>query len=174
MQPSPAQDGGLVEFTLRDAELSDADALGEVHMAAWRQTYHPHILSQASLDAATPAESARRWRETLQTKSTRRIVVALAGGSIVGFASAGNSRDSDASDRRELFALYLLASAHGSGAGQAMFDAILADAPAIVWVAENNPRAQAFYRRNGFIADGQHKVAPFVLDEVAEIRMTRG
>jgi predicted GNAT family N-acyltransferase len=37
-------------------------------------------------------------------------------------------------------------------------------------VADPNPRAQAFYRRSGFVADG----AAQVQDGVREVRMVRG
>jgi predicted GNAT family N-acyltransferase len=39
-----------------------------------------------------------------------------------------------------------------------------------LWVADPNPRAQAFYRKHGFVADGSAQVE----DGVREIRMVRG
>jgi predicted GNAT family N-acyltransferase len=36
-------------------------------------------------------------------------------------------------------------------------------------VADPNPRAQAFYRKNGFVADGTVKIE----DDVRDIRMVR-
>jgi hypothetical protein len=39
-----------------------------------------------------------------------------------------------------------------------------------LWVADPNPRAQAFYRKHGFVADGTIQVEGGVL----EIRMVRG
>jgi hypothetical protein len=42
-------------------------------------------------------------------------------------------------------------------------------APATLWVADPNPRAQAFYRKNGFVADGTVKTE----DDVREVRMVR-
>jgi len=39
-----------------------------------------------------------------------------------------------------------------------------------MWVADPNPRAQAFYRKHGFVADGAAQVE----DGVREIRMVRG
>ncbi len=39
-----------------------------------------------------------------------------------------------------------------------------------LWVADPNPRAQAFYRKHGFVADGTTQVE----DGVREIRMVRG
>jgi hypothetical protein len=43
------------------------------------------------------------------------------------------------------------------------------DGPAVLWVADPNPRAQAFYRRNRFTVDGAERVE----DGVREIRMQR-
>jgi predicted GNAT family N-acyltransferase len=39
-----------------------------------------------------------------------------------------------------------------------------------LWVADPNPRAQAFYRKHGFVADGAAQVE----GGVREIRMVRG
>jgi hypothetical protein len=50
--------------------------------------------------------------------------------------------------------IYVLRSADGSGAEQALLDAVLADRPASLWVAADNPRAHASYLRNGFRPDG--------------------
>lgn len=50
--------------------------------------------------------------------------------------------------------LYVLESAHGTGVGQMLLDAALRDRPASLSVAADNPRAHAFYRRNGFRPDG--------------------
>jgi hypothetical protein len=41
--------------------------------------------------------------------------------------------------------------------------------PAALWVADPNPRAQAFYRKHGFAADGTARSE----DGVQEIRMAR-
>jgi predicted GNAT family N-acyltransferase len=41
---------------------------------------------------------------------------------------------------------------------------------AALWVADPNPRAQAYYRKHGFVADETSQVE----DGVREIRMVRG
>jgi predicted GNAT family N-acyltransferase len=54
--------------------------------------------------------------------------------------------------------------------GAALLNAVIdPSAPAALWVADPNPRAQAFYRKNGFIADGTVKIE----DDVRDIRMVR-
>ncbi len=40
-------------------------------------------------------------------------------------------------------------------------------------LAEQDPRAQAFYRRNGVLPDGARKVGIFGSDSITEIRMVR-
>lgn len=66
--------------------------------------------------------------------------------------------------------LYVLASHHGSGVGAALLQQVLdASRPASLWVADPNPRAQAFYRKNGFERDGSVKVE----GGVREVRMVR-
>jgi GNAT superfamily N-acetyltransferase len=70
----------------------------------------------------------------------------------------------------QLYVLYVCASDHGTGAGRALLEAVIDPAEAaVLWVADPNPRAQAFYRRHGFVPDGTAKAA----DGVREIRMVR-
>ena len=54
--------------------------------------------------------------------------------------------------------LYVLAEHHGSGAGQALLEAVIGDNPAFLWVAKDNPRARRFYERNRFTTDGAEAV----------------
>jgi ribosomal protein S18 acetylase RimI-like enzyme len=48
----------------------------------------------------------------------------------------------------------LVKAPHGSGLGQGLLEAAIGTEFAALWVAEENPRAQAFYRRNGFAFTG--------------------
>ncbi|WP_416371900.1 GNAT family N-acetyltransferase [Curtobacterium sp. VKM Ac-2884] len=73
---------------------------------------------------------------------------------VVGFAAVQATPEPDAGRPEELTMLYVLARAHGGGAGQALLDATLGGRPASLWVAADNPRAHSFYRRNGFTPDG--------------------
>jgi hypothetical protein len=59
---------------------------------------------------------------------------------------------------------------HGTGAGSALLEAVVdPEESAALWVADPNPRAQAFYRKHGFVADGAAQVE----DGMREIRMVR-
>ncbi|MCY1227884.1 hypothetical protein D9M72_401750 [compost metagenome] len=73
-------------------------------------------------------------------------------------------------DAQQLYPLYTYAGFHGSGVGTALLAAVIDDnAPAALWVAHPNPRAQAFYRKNGFVTDEAVKTE----DEVCEVRVVR-
>jgi predicted GNAT family N-acyltransferase len=79
--------------------------------------------------------------------------------------------DAGAAWARQLYVLYVYAADHGTGAGPALLEAVVdPEESAALWVADPNPRAQAFYRRHGFVADGTAQVE----DGVREIRMVRG
>jgi predicted GNAT family N-acyltransferase len=71
---------------------------------------------------------------------------------------------------RQLYALYVYAADHGTGAGRELLEAVIAPAEsAVLWVADPNPRAQAFYRKHGFVPDGTAQAE----DGVRAIRMVR-
>ncbi len=97
---------------------------------------------------------------------TNRVAVAERDHEVVGIAMSGAASGPEA----QLHLIYLLRRAHGSGAGQALLDAVIDPTEAAsLWVADPNPRAQAFYRRNRFRPDGEAKEE----DGVHEIRMSR-
>jgi predicted GNAT family N-acyltransferase len=67
--------------------------------------------------------------------------------------------------------LNVYAADHGTGAGPALLEAVVDPEESVaLWVADPNPRAQAFYRKHGFAADG----SPQVEGGMREIRMVRG
>jgi GNAT superfamily N-acetyltransferase len=66
--------------------------------------------------------------------------------------------------------LYVLAADHGTGAGAALLEAVVDPEESVaLWVADPNPRAHAFYRKHGFIADGTSQID----GGIREIRMVR-
>ncbi|WP_086517796.1 GNAT family N-acetyltransferase [Clavibacter michiganensis] len=158
--------------TVRSAVPADADGIAEVHIRTWQETY-AHLLPAsylAGLDVATRAED---WRRTLTSSSSAPPWVALEGDRIVGFALSGPARDEDPPRPFQLYAINMVASAHGSGAGQALFDAAVGDSPAYLWAADDNPRAEAFYRRNGFARDGGVERRMYQGVEMVTVRMVR-
>ena len=156
--------------TIRPATLADIDVLGHLHVRCWGQTY-AHILSPDALARMTAEEMTAMWRRVVERAPASRQAVAELDGEIVGFASCGASRESDSPDGIELFFIYVLQEHHGSGIGQALLDAL--EPPQVLWVAADNPRAQAFYRRNRFVTDGATQTEEFFGEPIDEVRMVR-
>jgi ribosomal protein S18 acetylase RimI-like enzyme len=139
---------------VRPAVASDAGDIARVHIAAWHETY-TRLLPPgafATLDDDLGARTSR-WAGIIGDDVTI-VHVAEVDGELVGWASSSAGRHEERPRDLELEGLYVLARHHGSGVGQALLDAALGTRPAYLWVAADNPRAQAFYRRNGFTPDG--------------------
>lgn len=138
---------------IRPARTGDAVAIATVHAVSWRETYGRFVDDPETSDWFAVDRRVDMWRSFLE-RGVPTTVVATIHDAVVGFAAVQAVDGHEAVRQEELTMLYVLADAHGSGAGQALLDAVLGDRPASLWVAAENPRAQAFYRRNGFRADG--------------------
>jgi L-amino acid N-acyltransferase YncA len=158
-------------LTVRVAVDADAPAIADVHVQAWREAY-AHLLPAAFLAPLDPVARTTRWRRVIADPDVT-VVVAEHDGGIVGWATAGPGREAEPVRSRELEGIYVLAAEYGSGAGQMLLDAVLGDAPAYLWVADDNPRAQAFYARNGFRRDGATKTEHLGDNALVAARMVR-
>ena len=158
---------------IRPATPDDADALGRLHMACWREAYGD-LLSAEFFERATPESSAERWTVTIPRLAVDggALLLAEEDDELVGFACSGPGRGEAAPRELELYAIYVRASAYGSGLGQRLLDAAIGDRPASLWVLERNPRARAFYERNGFAHDGTTELLPS-FENLVEIRLMR-
>lgn len=141
--------------------LEDCDELGGVHVQVWREAY-AGIMPADHLAGLSAERSADRWRETVRVlsegRTTARTLVARdATGRIVGFASAGPSRDEDPAAAWELYAINLLSRTHGTGLADELINRVVGDGSATLWVAEGNTRARAFYARHGFAVEGARR-----------------
>lgn len=156
--------------TIRRATHADAPGIAAVHVRAWQEAY-AHLLPADFLAARDVDTYRARWEQLLSDGV--EVHVAAVDGGIVGWASAGSGRDHDAPRARELEGIYTLAETHGTGVGQQLLDAAIGDDAAYLWIAEDNPRAEAFYRRNGFERDGTTKHEAIGPDGLDAVRMVR-
>jgi len=98
---------GVIE--VRPAVVGDAEAVAEIHVRAWQQSYR-HLVDTARLDALVPADRVERWREIFRTPAVDAWVAQL-DGVTVAWATA-SARDPAGQPRaRELNGIYALASA---------------------------------------------------------------
>jgi GNAT superfamily N-acetyltransferase len=135
----------------RPATPDDIPDLARIHVQAWAETYRG-LLSDAEIAARDLPTRLRQWTGVLARGDS--VVMILPG---VGFGQSGAQRDATytALWPDQVFALYTLQSAHGTGAGQALFAAIRPTRPFTVEVLSTNARAKAFYEKMGGRVIGQ-------------------
>jgi len=146
--------------------------MARVHVQCWQETYRG-LMSDAVLDdPGFVAARERMWTAYLTDERyhQNRVAVAVRDDELVGIAMSGPPEDVTAAWTRQLYVLYVYAADHGTGAGRALLEAVVdREASAALWVADPSPRAQAFYRKHGFVPDGTAQVE----GGVREIRMVR-
>lgn len=154
---------------IRAAVAADAPDLARLHVESWRESYRG-VMSDERLDDPGFIERRERfWAAALTDErySSNTVVTATLDGAIVGVAMCGPPSDDHATWAKQL---YTYAAVHGRGAGSALLNAVVDPQDTVgLWVADLNPRAQAFYRKQGFVPDGTTKVE----DGVREVLMIR-
>jgi GNAT superfamily N-acetyltransferase len=160
-------------LAVRPVRIGDVAQMARVTVRCWQETYRGLMPDAVLDDPGLVAVRERFWAAALTDERYHENRVAVAGrdGELIGIAMSGPPLDAGAAWARQLYVLYVLAAEHGTGAGPALLEAVLdPEESAALWVADPNPRAQAFYRKHGFAADG----AAQVQGGVPEIRMVRG
>lgn len=160
----------MTEVVTRQASSEDALGIARVHIQAWRETY-TRLVEPGELDALDVEARAERWALIMDGGVT--VWVAEVDDVVVGFASASPRSEPSSPRPLVLEAIYVIAEHHGSGAGQELLDAVIGDSPAFLMVAADNPRALAFYRRNGFELDGVIERHTLVRTQIDAARMVR-
>jgi hypothetical protein len=165
--------GGLVVVRLvelREAPLVRATRSDPCNWLTWtrsprstsrcgaRRTYPScQLTTLANLDQEQFASSWRGRLEGQPFAKVRQLVGLSPDGPFVATGSAEPSRDEDAPTAWELFAINVLAAAHGTGLADLMMADLVGDRPTSLWVLDGNQRARAFYARYGFVPHGATK-----------------
>lgn len=174
---SDGSSGLLKPVTVRRAELADCRQVAEVHVRTWQAAYR-HVLPPEVLESLSVDEREAVCRRLVES-DLEVVWVAEAEQRLVGFVFAGPARTEDAAG--ELYAIYVLPEAWGSGAGRELMAAAkgwfvsAGYAKAMLWVVEDNPRARRFYEREGWEAVGARITTVYGVDvEEALYRLDLG
>lgn len=172
----------VAEVQIRPATTEDALPIAQVHIESRRHAYSG-VVSEEYLAGLDPEKRATGWRRTIEEAPEQGVRVWVAEddveGGVVGFASLGPSRDEDADrDALEIYTIYLLPDAWGRGVARRLLRTLLEEVPpnatVSLWVLAANERAQHFYRRNGFVADGVERLEELGDARYREVRWVRG
>jgi ribosomal protein S18 acetylase RimI-like enzyme len=164
-----------MDFAIRQPNRDDASRIAELHVATWREAYS-HLLPDGFFDDEHTQGRQSMWKRILDDdRDDLTVRVAERGTELIGFSMVGPSFGSEGQDLprdRQLYSVYVLEHHHGTGVGQALLESALGTGPAMLWVAKENPRAIAFYRRNGFEFDGIEQIDPGA-PSITDARMVR-
>jgi len=136
----------------------------------WQAAYE-HVFGAERLASI---DHSRRQRLAERAIASGGVAVAVDDDeAVVGFVSVGPS--SDVEGEGELYAIYVLPEAWGTGAGHGLMDAgkdllRASYGEATLYVLEDNPRARRFYEREGWALDGVTKADEFLGMPVPEVR----
>ena len=158
----------MADSSVRAASTGDAEAIAGVQAAAWRAAY-ADLLPAELIDDLDSTDARDQWRAAVATPPSgrHRVLVAVAGSDVVGFAAFGPSEDSDlaAMVDAEIIALCVrpdrLREGHGSRLVNAAVDHLREDGflHVRVWLAAGaeDERLHAFLAGAGWAEDGARR-----------------
>ena len=156
----------MIGVVISPAGEADAEAIAAFQTRCWQEAYRG-VVPDAFLDAMDQGARTDAWRLRL-LRGERQIRVAWHGAAVAGVASwTPGTVD-------ELNTLYVGAEHRGTGLAGDLLNAAIADRPARLWVFDANPRAQAFYVKQGFVATEEVEVAVDPETGLTEVRFERG
>ena len=131
----------------RIATRNDVDQISKLHVTCWHETY-VGLLPDAEIARRNLQYRRQQWHKMLSDDHSTTVMI-----DATGFAQIGPQRDASlqAQYPRELYALYVVQSAHGTGAGQMLLNDCIARGTGgfTALVLKGNARAIAFYRKAG-------------------------
>lgn len=154
---------------MRDAVEDDRDALVDVFLGCWTQTYLA-TMPVALVTAMTHERAERFWAGAIASAAPSELIVAEASSALVAetpSAVLGVTRwwiEPSNPPTGYVASLYVAPSAQGGGVGALLLDAATRSMAAAgatsarLWVFRDNAPAISFYRRHGWLPDGQVRV----------------
>ena len=140
---------------IREAQVTDAPAIAQVHIDTWRTTYKG-LVPDAYLASLSYEQRTSFWQSRLSESNSPWFVYVAEDNDqhVIGFASGGPERTQDTVYTGELVAIYLLAAHQRQGVGRQLTAAIAqrliqqGHRSMLVWVLAANP-SRLFYASLG-------------------------
>jgi len=162
---------------IRQATVKDADEIARIHVETWKAVYNG-IIPDAYLQGLSHEKRAAHWCENLK-KAAKGIYVAQEDDKIMGWISFGPSRDEDAYNIGEVYAIYVQPDCWGYGYGTQLM--ALAETKlrgmefktVTLWVLKYNHLARAFYTKAGYCFDGAKRQLSIGGKDLWELRYAK-
>jgi ribosomal protein S18 acetylase RimI-like enzyme len=149
--------GASFSYVILPAGPADAEALANVHVTAWRQTYRG-LLPDAFLARMSEPGHVRRFRRELANPHPNAVtLIASNPYGVFGYVQGGPSRAGVAGEA-EISTLYLIRAGQGRGVGRRLLQAAARTLQAqgarslMIGVMRDNLKARGFYERLGGVA----------------------
>ncbi|HTQ64418.1 MAG TPA: GNAT family N-acetyltransferase [Puia sp.] len=155
----------LEKITIREAGIEHATSIAAVGKRSFYDTFRPFFNNQDELRQYLDYTYDTEKIASSITKPNNVFFIALLDQKMIGFAKLKKQSPNQkiSADRQvELQKIYVLKEYQGSGAGQALLQAVLQMVskiqPQCIWldVLIHNERAIRFYEKNGFEKYGKH------------------
>lgn len=154
------------DVSARLAWPTDARAIAQIQIAAWREDYSGLLPDHVLLDLK-PEPFTESWEASLTTPpdARTRVLVALERATVRGFALVHPSQDPDADPVADAEVAEFVIdplhrrAGHGSRLLQASVDTLIADkfSRGLWWVGAGNDVLRGFVTGTGWDADGAHR-----------------
>jgi GNAT superfamily N-acetyltransferase len=154
----------MADVSVRIAWADDARAIATLQSRVWAMEYGEAFGDLAQLD---PEQTAASWHASLSrsTDARNRVLVALEGNRVVGFAVTIPAADPDCDPVSVGEVVEFVIDpgeqnlGHGSRLLQAIVDTLIADnfTRAVCWVAATDDQRRGFFADAGWATDGAHR-----------------
>jgi ribosomal protein S18 acetylase RimI-like enzyme len=175
-------DRPTADVSVRTAWAADAEAIAHTQVRAWQRQY-TGVLPDEVLSALDPAAFAAQWSEaiTRPAEARNRVLVALDGPHVVGFALTAVADDPDADPASDGQVAELVIdpehqrAGHGSRLLQACADTLQADrfTRATLWVTSTDDVLREFLTEAGWAPDGAHRELDLTGDGSVRVKQVR-
>ncbi|ASJ73091.1 GNAT family N-acetyltransferase [Granulosicoccus antarcticus] len=165
--------GYFENVSVRRAKPADANAIASVHFLSWRYEY-AGLLPESVIRSQSLPDITVFWRDFVSEPNNWPVFVLEEDRHVVGFSSVIPARDDDVDELKvsELAAIYLKESSRDKGLGASLLQSCLDESCArgcmsmVLWVLDGNRQALGFYRKHGFVVDGDSRCEePFAVHE---------
>lgn len=156
----------MADASVRPATPEDAPEIARIQSAVWARVYRD-VLPDEALAAVGSEPSADTWRQAVAAPPSprHRVLTALAGEQVVGFAAFGPASDPDLVPQQdaELHALCVDPARTGSGHGSRLVNASVdvlrggGFGHVHVWLGEAEQELRTFLQKAGWAADGARR-----------------